>query len=318
MAKTSSSSFLPSMPVPLCQLQSSAGTGVVTMTPSSLVCAVTFSATVPVVSTTLFVPSVDVTSVEPSLIRCRVDFPWEKTKMLAAFEELWVSGQSLLQCLGPSSPPQPPLMTPPVDVPAPVAVSVASAAASLALSGSSTLSPASSQLHEWSWSCRSPVPRSVPVQSHSAPAPAARGSWSCSWSRRLSRTGSHSRAPSDTRSRSRAPSSTRFHSQALSATLLASSAHLRSTRSSFERSRVSSRCSLSSWWSRDCFLSCSRVRCLPGCRLPSRVFCLLLWSLVHLWTLVTASYFSRTLYCGSSPSVASFHILPVPISVLLC
>ena len=52
-ASSSSSSFLgfpPSMPVPLCQQPSSAGTGVVTTTPSSSACAVTFPAAAPVVS----------------------------------------------------------------------------------------------------------------------------------------------------------------------------------------------------------------------------------------------------------------------------
>ena len=38
------------MPVSLCQLPSSAGTGIVTTTPSSSACAVTFSATTTVVS----------------------------------------------------------------------------------------------------------------------------------------------------------------------------------------------------------------------------------------------------------------------------
>ena len=57
-AKASSSSFSgfsPSMPVPLCQLPLSAGTGVVTTTPSSSVCVVFFSAATPVDFATLFV-----------------------------------------------------------------------------------------------------------------------------------------------------------------------------------------------------------------------------------------------------------------------
>ena len=92
-AKGSSSSFSdfpPSMPVPLRQLPSFLGTGVVTTTPSLLVCAVTFLAAAP------FVPPVDVTPVEPNCKRLGVNSLREKVKMLTAFEELWASRRSLL------------------------------------------------------------------------------------------------------------------------------------------------------------------------------------------------------------------------------
>ena len=96
-AKASSSSlsgFSPSMPVPLGQLQSSVGSDMVTTTSSSLVCAVTFSTAASIVSATLFVSPAGVTSVELSRKRRRVEFPREREKMLAAFEELWASGRS--------------------------------------------------------------------------------------------------------------------------------------------------------------------------------------------------------------------------------
>ena len=63
-AKASSSSFSgfsPSMPVPLWQLPRSVGSYVVTMTPSSSVSAVTFSATATVVSAAPFASTVGVT-----------------------------------------------------------------------------------------------------------------------------------------------------------------------------------------------------------------------------------------------------------------
>ena len=88
-------------------------------------CAVTFSAAAPIVSTTQFVPSVDVTPVEPGRKLRRLESPREKAKILTAFEELWASSQSFLPHLVPPSAPQPPLVTPLVVIP--VAVSVASA-----------------------------------------------------------------------------------------------------------------------------------------------------------------------------------------------
>ena len=54
------------MPVPLCQLPSPAGTRVVTTTPSSAVCAITFLGAAAVVSAAPFVPPVDMTPAEPS------------------------------------------------------------------------------------------------------------------------------------------------------------------------------------------------------------------------------------------------------------
>ena len=76
-AKASSTSssflgFLPSMPVPPCQLLLSAGAGGVTTIPSSSVYSVTFLATAPVVSAAPFVPSVDVTPMVPGCKWCRV------------------------------------------------------------------------------------------------------------------------------------------------------------------------------------------------------------------------------------------------------
>ena len=61
---SSSSDFSPVMPVPLYQLPSPAGSGVVMTTPSSLVCAMMFLVSVLVVSTAPFVALVDVTPVE--------------------------------------------------------------------------------------------------------------------------------------------------------------------------------------------------------------------------------------------------------------
>ena len=222
--------FRPQCQFLLCRLPSSAGTGVVMTTPSLLVCAVTFSAAAPVVSTAPFVSPVDVTLVKPSRKRCRLDSPREKAKMLAAFEELWASDHSFSPHSDPSSAPQPPLVTPAVDVPAPVppvvpvAVSVISAAASSAcLSSLSRSAASSSQLRERLRSRHLPEPQLVTVRSPSVPSPAARGSQSPSHSQ--------SRHPSG----SWPPSST-----------CSASAHSRSTRLSSEQSRVTSRCSLSS------------------------------------------------------------------------
>ena len=74
-----------------------------TTTPSSSICAVTFSDTAPMVSTATFVPPVDVTPTEPGRKRRHVESLREKVKMLATFEELWASGQSFSPHSGPSS-----------------------------------------------------------------------------------------------------------------------------------------------------------------------------------------------------------------------
>ena len=59
------------MPVPLGQLHSSAGSSVLTTSPSaSTACAVTFLVTAPFVSAIPFVPPSDVTPVKPSR-KCR-------------------------------------------------------------------------------------------------------------------------------------------------------------------------------------------------------------------------------------------------------
>ena len=112
-SSSSFSGFLPLMRVPLCRLPSPAGTGVVTTTPLSVVCAVTFSAAAPIVSAAPFVPPVDITSVEPSCKQHRVDSLRKKASMLAVSEDIWASGQSFAPLLGPSSAPQPQLVTPP-------------------------------------------------------------------------------------------------------------------------------------------------------------------------------------------------------------
>ena len=185
--------FSPSMPVPLGQLPSFAGSGVVTTSPSaSTVCAVTFSVAGPVVAATPFVPPSDVTSVEPSRKRCHVEDLRERERMLAEFEDFWASGKSFSLQPGLSSASQPLLVTPPVVVPAPVpsvvpvAVEAASAAALSDLSHSAALSGRS---YAQSHSRRSPGPRPAPTQFPSVPAPASGGSrsWSChpysTWSR---------------------------------------------------------------------------------------------------------------------------------------
>ena len=93
-AKASSSSFLgfsPAMPVPLCQLLSPVGSGVVTTAPSSTVCSVTFSAVVPVISAAPFVPPLEVMPVERNCKRHCVETPEGQAKMLTASEEFWAS-----------------------------------------------------------------------------------------------------------------------------------------------------------------------------------------------------------------------------------
>ena len=95
-AKASSSSFsfsrfLPSMLVSLCQLLSSAGSGVVTTTLSLSACVVTYSATAPVVSAAPFVVPVEVTPVEPGHKQSRVESTEGRYKMMDAFENLWAA-----------------------------------------------------------------------------------------------------------------------------------------------------------------------------------------------------------------------------------
>ena len=168
-AKASSSSssfsgFSPSMPLPLGQLPSSVGSGVVTTTLSSSVCAVTFSTAASIVSATPFVSPVGITPVEPSHKQRRVESLREREKMLAAFEELWASKRSSSARLGLSSAPHPPLVTPPAAVPAPVSSAVlvvVSAAVSARSSSSSRSASSMSRLRERSWSHHSPGPRPV-------------------------------------------------------------------------------------------------------------------------------------------------------------
>ena len=66
----------------------------VTMIASAAVHVVSFLAAAPVVSAVLFVPPMDMSPGEPSRKRRRVDSPWETTKLLATFEELWASSRS--------------------------------------------------------------------------------------------------------------------------------------------------------------------------------------------------------------------------------
>ena len=81
-AKASSSSFsgfFLAMLVPLCQLPSPVGSGVMMTTPLLTVCPVSFSACAPVVSTIPFVPPLEVTPVEPDRKRHRVESPEDST-----------------------------------------------------------------------------------------------------------------------------------------------------------------------------------------------------------------------------------------------
>ena len=113
-AKASSSSFsdfLPSMPVPLCQLPSPAGSDVVTTTPSSSVCVVTYSATTSVISAALFIAPADATPVEPGHKQRHIE-SLEHAKMLAAFEDFWAARRHSSPCPGPAT--ALPLVTPPV------------------------------------------------------------------------------------------------------------------------------------------------------------------------------------------------------------
>ena len=219
-SSSSFSGFSPSMLVPLNQLPSSVGSGVVTMTPFSSVCVVIFLATAPVVSTAPFVSPAGVTPIEPSRKRHWVESPREKEKMLATFEDIWTSGWSFSLLPGPSFVPLPLLVMPQVAVLAPVP-SVVPVVVSIRLGSSSGSATSSSQSCERTRSHRSPGPRPVPVQSPLVAAPASRGSWS--------------RRPSGTRSRSRAPSSTRSCFRASSSARSASSAHSGLLRSSFKR-----------------------------------------------------------------------------------
>ena len=157
-SSSSFSGFSPSKPVILCQLPSSAGNGVVTTIPLSMVCAVTFSATALMVSTVTFVLPVDVFLVELWVASgVASSLRGERARMLAL-----------------------PAVLAPVLLAVPIAVSVTSAAASSTRSGSSSRSAASSShsREQW-WSRPSSGPRPVPVWSPSFPAPASPGSQSC-------------------------------------------------------------------------------------------------------------------------------------------
>ena len=140
------------MPLPLCQLPSPAGTGVVMTTPSLTACAVTFLVAALIVSAAPFVLPVNITPVEQGRKLCCIKLLRELAKMLAVFEDLWTLGRSTFPCPGPSSALQPPLVTPPVPPPAvpapvppavPVAVLVVLAAASSTRTDSSSHSAAS-------------------------------------------------------------------------------------------------------------------------------------------------------------------------------
>ena len=82
---SSFSGFSPAMHVPLCQLPSPAGSGAVMTTPSSSVCAVTYSVPTPVIFTASFIAPVDVTPVNPDRKRCHLESPEEHAKMFLAF-----------------------------------------------------------------------------------------------------------------------------------------------------------------------------------------------------------------------------------------
>ena len=174
-AKAYSSSFsfffCPRCQLP-CQLPSPAGAGVVTTTPSSTVCALTFSAAAPVVFAALFFLPMDVTPLEPGSKQCRIESPREKARMLATFEDIWASGQLFSPLLGPLSALQPLLVTPPVPLPTVLALVLPAVfyAVSIALAATSPTRSATS-----SGSCERSRSRLVPVGP--APAPASLGSW---------------------------------------------------------------------------------------------------------------------------------------------
>ena len=108
---SSFSGFSPAMPVPLCQLPSPSGSGVVTTTHSLTVCSVTFLAAAPVVSSAPFVAPLEVAPVEPDRKQRHVDLPQDRAAMLAAFEYLWAnrrcSDQHPSPCPGLSLAPSP-------------------------------------------------------------------------------------------------------------------------------------------------------------------------------------------------------------------
>ena len=131
---SSFSSFSPSMPVPLDQLPSPVGSGVVTsFASSSAVCVVTYAVACPAVTTAPFVPPPSVTPIEPSRTRRHVTDPKKWELMMLEFEDLWASGKSTSRSC-PFSASQQQLITPPVMVPAPVPSAVAAPSAA-ALSG---------------------------------------------------------------------------------------------------------------------------------------------------------------------------------------
>ena len=79
------------MPVPLCQVPSPVFTGVVTTVSSSTLCLATYSAVAAVISAAPFVPSLEVTPVEPMRKRHCEESSEDCQEILAAFEELWAT-----------------------------------------------------------------------------------------------------------------------------------------------------------------------------------------------------------------------------------
>ena len=270
-ASFSSSSFSglsPSMPVTLCQLPSSVGSCVVTTTPpTSSECMVTVTAAAQIVSTAPFMPPADVTPVERSRKRRRVESVREREKMLAAFEDLWACGKFFSSHPGPSSASQPPLVTLPIAVAVPIPFAVPSTV-SAHTSSSSHSTSSSTQLSERSQSSRWSGCRPVP-------APASRDSRSC------------------------CPSGTQSRSQALSTTLYWASS---SAGSLSERLWASSRHSSSSQDS-----SHSRLRARSPARVQASSLSIVAVSVESWSPLnsVPASYSTQTSYRRRSPSVAS-------------
>ena len=86
--------LLPLMPVPLGQLPSSVGSGVVTTAPSSLVCVVTFSAAAPVVFAVTFVSPADFTP-EPGRKQCWVISSRERSRRCSPLSKIYGLQDSL-------------------------------------------------------------------------------------------------------------------------------------------------------------------------------------------------------------------------------
>ena len=91
---SSFSGFSSIMPVPLCQLPSPSDSGIVMTTPSSSVCAVTYSASALIVSTAPLFAPLDVTPVEQDHKWHRVESPVERAKMLVRV--LLFGGQTMI------------------------------------------------------------------------------------------------------------------------------------------------------------------------------------------------------------------------------